>query len=287
MNGFLALSQGDRGKTLQVGEFVTLEILVEGAQSFTANDLAIKDFNSRWYSSGSFTIDTKSFQIAAAEGNSTKITVRAMVHQPDTLFVQSMEIVTPSGSIFTQMAQLSGKAAAPEGIEKLQPQWFLPTHSIGGWNIPLLSVVGLLTAIALFFLFRWLYRKLIKPKIIDYRTRTIAALQNLQKYSRGKAPLKQEEWKKFSFELAGIMRKYCDDNFRFDSSDLTDREFLRELRFHATSEQAIDSLAKVLSTIDEVRYGKKELDLQVIPQLLLESRKFVDQTFKKDTGGKE
>jgi hypothetical protein len=148
-------------------------------------------------------------------------------------------------------------------------------------------VLGLLVAIGLFFLGRWIYRRLLKTKIIDYRSRTIAALQNLQKYSRGKGPLKQEEWKKFSFELAGIMRKYCDENFHFDSSDLTDREFLRELRFHATNEQAVDSLAKILSTIDEVRYGKKELDLQVIPQLLLESRKFVDQTFKKDTGEKK
>jgi hypothetical protein len=98
--------------------------------------------------------------------------------------------------------------------------------------------------------------------------------------------MKQEEWKKFSFELAGIVRKYSDENFHIDSSDMTDREFLAELRLQSKARSHVDSLARVLSTIDEVRYGKKALEVTHVPDLLLETRKFVENTFQGPEGEK-
>lgn len=283
MKGFPSLSIGDRGKTLLIGEFVTLEVLVEGNELSQAQNLRFADFEGRWMTSGSFTIDTSSLQLSSADGNNSKISFRAMVHQPNEMFLSSLKITTNVGEVITEPTQLSGKVALPEGAEKEEVQWFTDTKEVGDWNYLLLTILFISLATPLLFFLRFLYRKLWKKKELDYRTRTVQSLQNLQKFSRAKTGLKQEEWKKFSFELASVMRRYCDEHFQFESADLTDREFLRELKFRASNDAAVESLAKILSTIDEVRYGKKELDLQTVPQLILESRRFVDQTFERSS----
>lgn len=287
MKGYPSLSQADRGKTLIIGEFVTLEILVEGKEVSSLQDVRFTESQERWLSSGSFTIDASSIQTSSADGNNSKISFRAMVHQPNQMYLDSLKFSSSLGEITTDGTQLSGNVALPEGAEKAEAQWFTDPKEIGDWNYALLLLLFVLAATPSFFLGRFLFRKFLRKKDLDYKTRTLQSLQNLQKFSRAKVGLKQEEWKKFSFELASIMRRYCDDHFSFDSADLTDREFLRELKFRASNDAAVEALGKILSTIDEVRYGKKELDLQTVPQLLLESRKFVDQTFQKTQGVKK
>jgi hypothetical protein len=287
VNGYISLSQGDRGKTLQLGEFVTLEILFEEKIDLEGKKISLKTEAPRWVVSGSFTLDKSSIKSAAADGNATKLSLRAMVHQPGDLFTEAFEVEIEGSPYPVPMNRYESKSAAPEGIEKMQPEWFLPTKSIGGWNYPIIGGLALIALIGIFFLVRFLLNKFLLKRQIDCKSRALLALQSLQKFSRARSALKQEEWKKFSFELAGIMRKYSDENFEIDSADLTDREFLRELKTHAKNDSAVDSLAKILSTIDEVRYGKKELDLQIVPQLLLESRKFVEETYKKDMGSKK
>jgi hypothetical protein len=287
VNGFISLSQGDRGKTLQLGEFVTLEILFEEKIDLEGKKITLKTENPRWLISGSFTIDKNSIQSIVADGNTTKLAIRAMVHQPGDLFTEAFEIEIEGSYYPVPMNRFESKSAAPEGIEKIQPTWFLPTQSLGGWNYPIIAGISIIALIGIFFFVRFLLNKFFLKRQIDCKSKALIALQGLQKFSRAKSALKQEEWKKFSFELAGIMRKYSDENFEIDSADLTDREFLRELKTHTKNATAVDSLAKILSTIDEVRYGKKELDLQIIPQLLLESRKFIEQTYQKDMGSKK
>ena len=95
---------------------------------------------------------------------------------------------------------------------------------------------------------------------------------------RSKQPLPLEEWKKFSFELAGVLRRYSDENFKMDSGDMTDREFLHELGTHSGAAPYVHLLATILGTITEVRYGRKALDASLIPGLLLDSKKFVEST---------
>jgi hypothetical protein len=150
----------------------------------------------------------------------------------------------------------------------------------GGWNYLLLVLLGLILAAGLGLLARKILRRAAQKRKKNHRDRALAELQSLQKFARSGKGMQQEEWKKFSFALAGVVRKYSDENFRMDSSDMTDREFLAALGQQPRARGQVDSVKSVLGTINEVRYGKKALDATVVPSLLLEARKFVETTYE-------
>lgn len=290
MTGFLSLSPNDRESNPQVGDLVGVEILIDEKVGSPTDEWKIKSPEGvKWISSGSLTIST-SLRPQEAEGNTTKLGADALVHQAGTLNTEELTLVhIPSGREVTVLVGNLGKEIEQVAEEESAPPppWTLPPIPFGGWNIFLIVLLSALLLAALYLAFRKYGQKLPGRRKRNHKDSALQALQGLQKFARSKKILQQEEWKKFSFDLANIIRKYSDENFRIDSSDMTDREFLAELRMQPKAKALVDSISNILSTIDEVRYGKKGLEATAVPSLLLESRKFVEQTFQPREEGKK
>ena len=279
MIGILSLSPADRTKNLQVGDFVTLEIVVEEKIPSAGEDWKIKEATGKkWFSSGSFTLLPSSLAVGEGEGNTTKLSVQAIVHQPGPMESQPFSLLH-SGAEVTVAAQHFSQQVAGSAQGEGQPQWFLPPVSFGGWNYGLLIFLTLLAVSLLGWAGSRYWKKRKASRKRTHKEEALLAIQELQKFARSKSGPQQAEWKKFSFTLADLLRKYVNENFSMDSSDMTDRELLSELRFRPKAATHAESLAAILSTIDEVRYGKKELDSNLVPELLMNARKFVELTY--------
>jgi hypothetical protein len=284
MNAVLSWPNQSAATSAKVGDLLTLEVVVDGKVGSPGDRWTLAE-KQDWLPSGSFTILADSLHASAGDGNLTKISLDAVVHQAGALQAGPFTLRhEPSGQeIEVPLTNLGNTEQLT--VPQEPPNWLLPAMPFGGWNLPLLLILGVLVLTALALGTYRLWARIVR-RMRRKRSHKEVALQNLgflQKFARAKKPLQQEEWKKFSFELAGILRKYSDENFRFDSSDMTDREFLAELRLHSAARNQVDTLAQILATIDEVRYGKKELDSTVVPGLLLDSRRFVETTYVAPT----
>ncbi len=240
-----------------------------------------------WLPAGSLTVSTMSVRAQPADGNATKLVLEAMVHQPGALVLGNLQLrnqVTKDEVSVPETAIANAQVAAGTA-PKEEPPWIFSSVGFGGWNWILVSIFLAILLGGGIALGRYLWRRLRGQvgRNLTNSERALYAIANLQRYTRSKKPLELTEWKKFSFELAGILRKYADENFRIDSSDMTDREFLLELRKNSDAAPFVNLLGNILGTITEVRYGKKELDTSVVPELLLDARKFVDSTALKQS----
>ena len=205
-----------------------------------------------------------------------------MVHQPGPLYVGQFTLrnQVSKAELVVPETQLSQTQVAATAQPSTPPQWLMPPVKFGGWNWVTVGIAALILLAALTALGRllWIRLQAHLTKNLTNTERALNEIANLQKYARSKKPLLLEEWKKFSFELAGILRKYADNNFQFDSSDMTDREFLYALGSQPRAKEQVPVISHILETITEVRYGRKELDASVVPVLLLDARKFVEGT---------
>jgi hypothetical protein len=265
----------------QVGDIVSLEILLDESVGETSDAWKIKGTEkTSWLPCGSFTLSVDSLHAVKADGNHSKLVLEAMVNQPGALKSADFTLVHgPSGKEFPVPAATLQQETQQAAQSQSPPPWTLPAMPFGGWNTLLIALLAALALASLASFAKRLLNRVRRKRSLNHKQRALQELQSLQKFARAKDRLKQEEWKKFSFSLAGIIRKFSDENFRIDSSDMTDREFLAELRLHAKARESVDALASLLGAIDEVRYGKKDLDATVVPGLLLDTRKFIEQTF--------
>lgn len=284
MNGYVALAEKDRSPAPHVGDFVTVEILLDERVGSDSDEWKAAG-EAKWLPSGGITLSLPTLRVLPNGTQPTKLAIDGIVHQPGALSTGELtlkhipsgqEVKVAAGSLSSEVAQ----------VEKKEIPWVLPALPFGGWNYFLIVLVGAILIAGLALLARKLFTRVTRRRRKNHKDRALASLQSLQKYARSKTVMKQEEWKKFSFELAGIVRKFSDENFKIDSSDMTDREFLAELRLQAKARPQVDSLSRVLSTIDEVRYGKKALEVTHVPDLLLETRKFIETTFNAPEGEK-
>jgi hypothetical protein len=287
MNAFVSLAPEFREKNLQIGDLVQLEFLLEEKVGDSGDAWKIKEAGEKsWVGSGSFSLSGAPLKGLPSEGNTTKLSVPALIHQPSTLQIQPVTLLhVPSGKEFPVPAQsFKVEIPAPTQQEE-QSTWTLPPVSFGDWNYPLIATLLILLLAALgLAIAKFLQRRRANRKR-NHKEEALLALQDLQKFARSRKGLEQTEWKKFSFSLAGTLRKYANENFQIDSSDMTDRELLAELKFRPKAAPHTKALATILGTIDEVRYGKKDLDSTVVPGLLLEARQFVEATFQAKEEG--
>ncbi len=287
MNGYLTLAPEAREPAPQLGDLVGIEILLEEKIGASGDAWRIKTpAEEKWLAVGSLTLSTDTLRTTLSDGSRIKLLGEALVHQPGPLATAEFSVVhQPSGREVVVVAkELSAEVAAPAEGEKKEASWYLPPVAFGGWNYFLLALLlAILIALATLAVRRF-GQKIKARRKLNCRDRALQSLQSLQKFARSKKALQQQEWKRFSFELAGIIRKYSDENFHLDSSDMTDREFLAELRLNGKARPLVDSLAEILSTIDEVRYGRKGLEATDVPGLLLEAKKFFEQAYQPNEG---
>ncbi|MGE3261122.1 MAG: hypothetical protein AB7K68_05040 [Bacteriovoracia bacterium] len=283
MNGVVVLSAESSQKPLEVGNLVTLEIAVDGKVNRATEGWSIEPAPAGdWFPSGSFLLSGNSLKVLSTDGALTKISIEAIVRSPGELRTAPFKLKHTDDQVTVEVAEslVSKNGAKAIQLSETAPPWLLPAVSLGGWNIWLISLLGALTLVGLGFLIRYILQRLAERSIAkwNHRDRALRELQNLEKYVRAKSN-EQDHWKKFSFDLAGILRKYSDENFHMDSRDMTDREFIAELRFHPKGKAQTDLIAHILSTITEVRYGTKTLESQMMPSLLLEGKKYVEGTY--------
>ena len=283
MTAVVTLAPGEGGRKPEVGDIVKFQVFIDQRVGAAGDGWEIASENgAAWVPAGSVTASAASVRAVPSDGNSTKVEIEALVHQPGPLIVGPFtlrnqvtkeELEVPANQILG--TEISATATPPK-----EPPWVMGGTPFGAWDwlriAILLAVLLAIGALAVRYGLRRL-REHLTRNLTDTE-RALNALANLQKYARSKKPLQLDEWKKFSFELAGILRRYSDSNFRMDSRDMTDREFLQEMRSRQHAAPFVNLIGGILATITEVRYGRKELDTSVVPGLLLDARKFVEST---------
>jgi len=277
MKGFLALSENFRGKSLQVGDLVRLELLIE--ESLESQTLAPSDPNAAWIDSGSFTIELSKWTRTPSDSG-TKYVGTALINKPGKLTSEAFVLLDPATNKEIQIEgqDFSQEIANPiQGEEK--PQWILPPLPFGSWNYITIGLAILIALSLLAFLVWAVLKKRSGKAKKNHREIAMKALQELQKQGKWKQGMQQAEWKRFSFSLASLLRKFLEENYQADFSDLTDRELISELRLRPKAKGNIEILTYILSTIDEVRYGKKDLDSTLVPGLLGEASKYIEVVY--------
>lgn len=283
MSATVQIAPGFATKNANIGDPIKLQIVIDEKIGAPEDKWTIKESNSRWLVSGNIVLDLNSLHVVASDPGITKFEIDGVLHSPGAAKINSFALMHESSQKNFSVAEssLSDFEVVASTSPPAQPEWLLPPVKFGGWNYFLIALLSLLLLSIISY---GIYRILKKVPVglrkrLNHKEKAIRALSLLQSYGRAGRSLKQEDWKKFSFELANILRKYSDTNFKFDSSDMTDREFLYELSQHTQAKPYVDVLKNTLSTIDEVRYGKKALDSSIVPSLILDSQKFIESTF--------
>jgi hypothetical protein len=282
MKAVVGLAKTNAENSFSVGDIVELQILIDKKIGEASDEWKFQNKTSRWFSSGGFSIDSASLKLMPSEATLTKLEFKAIIHNRGSASLEDLSIIhVASGKEFPLSGQILQNVAAYKENEEAPP-WILPTIPIGGWNYWTVSLAVIFLLVVIFFTLRVLLKKLGLQKIGPALTPKEKALKDLDAlyfFAKKKNTLSLDDWKKFSFELASILRKYSDKNFEIKSIDLTDREFLAEISAHPKGKRHTPAVANILSTIDEVRYGTKELEVILIPSLIQSAKKYVEDSY--------
>lgn len=284
------LASGFANNASKIGDFTKIVVSIDEQIGAPGDEWKISSANSKWVISGNLVLDASSVKAVPADGSFTRLEIEGLIHSAGDAVIGPISFVhIPSSKEIslseTSLADL--KVAAPQQQQK-EPHWYLPPVAFGGWNIFLVTLCGFVLLAAITFA---IYQIMIRLRgsftlKLNHKERALRTLEQLQAYGKPGRTLGQEDWKKFSFELAGVLRKYTDANFEFNSSDMTDREFLYELSRKENAKTHVEILRSTLSTIDEVRYGKKALETALVPGLIVDSKRYIESSFI-DRGKKE
>lgn len=283
MSIIVNLAPGYGSKSAKIGDAAKIQIVFDEKIGVPGDQWKIANTSAKWLVSGNLILDTTTLKSVEADGSLTKIEISGIVHSPGDTNLGTLTLVH-SNSLKefnvpeANLAEL--KVESPQKEQK-EPAWYLPAVPFGTWNYLLVTIFGVVLFAAIFFS---VYKivLMLRDKFaikLNHKERALRALEQLQAYGKPGRTLRQEDWKKFSFELASVLRKFSDANFEFNSSDMTDREFLYELSRKEKAREQIEILRNTLSTIDEVRYGKKDLDVSIVPSLIVNSRQYIESTF--------
>ncbi len=276
----LAPSQADR--KFSVGDQITLQVLIDERLGGADDKWTVLNANGkRWMVSGGVVIDTASLRSIPTDGAFTRLELLGVVHARGNVSLGTLTVKhEQSGREFPLSGQLIQDAVLYK--EGAKAPWSFPLIPVGGWNYWILGGIALFLLVSAALILRYALKKVgINPlgRELDPKEKALKELLSLQHFARRKGNLRQEEWKKFSFELAAILRRYSDANFGIESLELTDREFLTELAQHKRGSKFVKDVESVLSRIDEVRYGTKELEVQLVPALLETAKKYVNDSY--------
>ena len=283
MNVAISLPAESAAKKPSVGDILKVNIFIDQKIGNPGDGWEIvSDQAAAWVPAGGVTASAASLKVIPSDGNTTKFEFEAMIHQPGALVIGPLQIrnQVSKEDVDVPATSITGSEVEAGTKPAEEPPWLYSSMPFGGWDWVTIGILlGILAALGA-VLARYAWKRLREnlTRHLTHTERALHALANLQKYARSKKPLQLEEWKKFSFELAGILRKFSDENFKIDSRDMTDREFLQGLKLQAKATPWVNLIGGILATITEVRYGRKELDASVVPGLLLDARKFVEST---------
>ena len=159
-----------------------------------------------------------------------------------------------------------------------------PINEPIGWSDiwPFVLVV-LIIILIIYLLKKYVFK--VKEKIITTKPKIIippgvVALQELEKLEKDKI-WQQGNIKEYHTQLSEIIRRYCEDKFKFIALELTTNEILEELNIILTNTQ-INNLKLILQRADLAKFAKsKPINTENIESMVL-AKEFVDST-KEET----
>ena len=159
-----------------------------------------------------------------------------------------------------------------------------PINEPIGWSDiwPFIFVV-LIIILIIYLLKRYVFKA--KEKIITTKPKIIIppgviALQELEKLEKDKI-WQQGNIKEYHTQLSEIIRRYCEDKFKFIALELTTNEILEELNIILTNTQ-INNLKLILQRADLAKFAKsKPINTENIESMVL-AKEFVNST-KEET----
>lgn len=159
-----------------------------------------------------------------------------------------------------------------------------PINEPIGWSDIWPFILAVLIIIFIIYLLK-IYVFKVKEKIITTKPKIIIppgviALQELEKLEKDKI-WQQGNIKEYHTQLSEIIRRYCEDKFKFIALELTTNEILEELNIILTNTQ-INNLKLILQRADLAKFAKsKPINTENIESMFL-AKEFVNST-KEET----
>lgn len=261
----------------KVGDILPFLIELSSEELSSEWEIA-SDKEKRWLNNGPIIIDRSSLKVVP-NGLSFEAILGDAGDVPVPNFVlrekNSAKTITVTSNV-----SVHGESSLSKE-EQGKPLWILGLVSYGGYNPWLITLIALATLAAIFFLSRWLWKKFRasrKIKKLNAKEEALKEFIQLQNYARGQIT-SLEQWKVFAYKLVNILKHFCERNFEFQTADLTDRELLQQLQFRLSKKTEADVLANILTELDQVRYGTKDLEVTAAPRLLVEAKNFVERNY--------
>ena len=261
-------------KELTVGDLVQVQILFSDKMEAGPADWEFLPYDgSTWIVANGVAFDPKNVLASDPSDALTKITIPAIVLKPGKLVFSDVTLkYKKSGQEFPLNGSLNDQSK--QFVEAKEDPFF--------WQYPFLEYGACrdwlwISGLLLFVLLTIAY--LVWKRNRDKRfgrtknpfEKAHDSLKELEKYKN--LPGTQENWKKFSFSLAGTIRLFLDHRFNTHSADLTDREFYEKLRgFAEGGPGAAEASSKILRELEEVRYGQANLSPQTYDNVLSKSQ---------------
>jgi len=276
----------DEKKAYSVGDSVIFTIIVdvekEKAESLHNWEFLPKE-NNRWWTMGPIIIDRDSLKKTSNDVGSVVLTFRAIASDAGSNIIPKFSIKNKENGLNYEIDNQPNLEASSllTKEEEGKAQWTLGLLDYGGYNKLTIALIALFVFSLLFLLIRLIYKKIVqagKPKPQNALELALAELKKLHRFSSGKITT-LEQWKIFAYGLVNILKQYCENNFDFQTSDLTDRELIQQLRARTAHSQNIDILENILNELDQVRYGKKDLDILAAPKLLTNAKSFAEKNY--------
>lgn len=246
----------DHPESQNISAGSTLRLKVIPTETITGNFQHIKLLNTPSTSTttarmGPLLIDLRSF--VSSSGAGLQIGFEAMLTQGKEVEIPPLQIELSSDNstpiiLATKAHKLTASSNLQPGDEQ-NPDWLWSIMSAGALSkliiaICVLVILGIFAALFAFF-----RRKLKERQPVDKRTpleRARDTLANLKKETQGKA---------FSYQLVSLFKSLLGSLSSASLSDLTDSEFIQQIRREKLLPEIIPSLEKILQDSYEVRYA--------------------------------
>ena len=155
-----------------------------------------------------------------------------------------------------------------------------PIHEPIGWSDVWPFILAVLIIILIIYLLKkYVFtekEQVLKTKPIIIIPPDITALQELEKLENAKV-WQEGSIKEYHTQLSEIIRRYCEEKFKFIALELTTNEILEELKGTLKNEQ-INNLKSILQRADLAKFAKsKPINTENIESMMI-AKDFVNST---------
>lgn len=142
------------------------------------------------------------------------------------------------------------------------------------WEVAMPYALGALGALALYFVVRYVWRFLHRPR--NPMQRALARIDNARRLAR------EGQVAAFADELSEALRAYIEERFEVHAPRKTTDELLTELVADEASVLRAyrDELGAFLRICDEAKFGGYEIEAQAMDALAAAARDFVTETYR-------